>query len=446
MNTSTPDKDSNKQPPPSPQDSPLADSGFDSRGPVHLSGLTFRDDDTVVKFKGLDDDSDNNDDDNTTVIVMGDIADLQAANAALSKQLQDLVNQVQQQADLTDVVADLRRQVSDARKEIGDLSTTGPPSADVDKLCAKLSELATSMTRPDQPPAPRPSTHRGPTVTLPRFDGSVYSSFEKWQRDLEVYFDYFNWPAEDVQRLNAIPTILDGYARVRFFELTPEQRQDYASVMTALSASFAMSTKNLSFRRNYIRRKQKHSESVREFSADILQRFAECNPPLETQVDTYCCMLLPEIAAEIQDDNYSDMRSLVSCAERAEHRLRLRREARDSVNPVSFRPRRSMSRGRSNDRYYARSSSRTRDASRSRSRHDRSRSRPSRRDYRSPPPGSYPRSSSGSYQRQQQAEPRDGNRYDRRPRFRSQSRERSRSRPRHDSEANVVDTASNDLN
>ncbi len=169
------------------------------------------------------------------------------------------------------------------------------------------------MRKGDEGPAPRPTTHRGPNVTLPRFDGSAYSSFEKWRRDLEVYFDYFNWPTDDAQRCNAIPTILDGY-----------QRSNYNTVMTALSDSFSMAHKNLSFRRNYIRRKQKHSESVREFSADILQRFAECNPALEVQVDTYCSMLLPEIAAEIQDEDYTDMRTLVTCAERAEHRLHLR--------------------------------------------------------------------------------------------------------------------------
>jgi hypothetical protein len=79
-------------------------------------------------------------------------------------------------------------------------------------------------------------------------------------------------------------------ARVSYFELTAAQRGNYATVMTELGNSFSMAQKNLSFRRNYIRRKQKNSESVREFSADILQRFAECNPPLETQVDTYCSM------------------------------------------------------------------------------------------------------------------------------------------------------------
>ena len=322
MNTSTPAKTDSTSRPPSPQESPL-DSGFASRGPIHLTGLTFSEDDSEIVFKHPRDDHPS--DDNTTIVDMGDIADLKAANTQLQRDVDQLKASLADMASLNDTVADLRRQVSDAHKHVAELNVKTAP--DLDKLCNKLSGLTTSMQqRPEQP---RPSTHRGPSVTLPRFDGSVYSSFEKWQRDLEIYFDYFNWPREDAQRTNAIPTILDGMARVRYFELTAAQRGNYATVMTELGNSFSMAQKNLSFRRNCIHRKQKTSESVREFSADILQRFAECNLPLETQVDTYCSMLLPEIAAEIQDDDYTDMRSLVSSAERAEHQLHLRRQAHE---------------------------------------------------------------------------------------------------------------------
>ena len=87
----------------------------------------------------------------------------------------------------------------------------------------------------------------------------------------------------------------------------------------------------LSFRSNYMNRKQKYGESVRDFSTDILQRFSECNPPLETQIDVYCRCLLPQISAEIRDEEYDDIRTLVTFAERAEHRLRLRSEAASSV-------------------------------------------------------------------------------------------------------------------
>jgi hypothetical protein len=334
-------------------------------------------------------------------------------------------------ADLNNTVADLRQQVTEAHKRVAEMSTSTAP--DVDKLCDKLSELATSMQqRSDQP---RPSTHRGPSVTLPRFDGSVYSSFEKWQRDLETYFDYFHWPRDDAQRTNAIPTILDGMARVRYFELSPQQRSNYTTVMTELSNSFSMAKKNLSFRRNYISRKQKNSESVREFSADILQRFAECNPPLETQVDTYCSMLLPEIAAEIQDDNYTDMRSLVSSAELAEHRLHLRRQARDSINPMSFRPRRDESRGgqpdnRRDDRYRSLS-----------------RSGYNSRNYRSPPPDTQNRTSGGYNHSRPSSHCRDDTaRNHSRLRSNSQTRERSGSRSRQEDEVNVIDVISPDLN
>ncbi len=240
MNTSTPVKDQeSKSRPPSPQESPF-DSGFASRGPIHLTGFTFTEDDSVVTFKHSADD-DLHSDDNTTIVEMGDIDTLKAANAKLQADMAQLAAQLHQMADLNNTVADLRQQVTEAHKRVAEMSTSAAP--DVDKLCDKLSELATSMQqRSDQL---RPSTHRGPSVTLPRFDGSVYSSFEKWQRDLETYFGYFHWPRDDAQRTNAIPTILDGMARVRYFELSPQQRSNYTTVMTELSNSFSMAKKNL---------------------------------------------------------------------------------------------------------------------------------------------------------------------------------------------------------
>ena len=440
MSTSTPAKTEPTSRPPSPQESPF-DSGFASRGPIYLTGFSFKEDessdDSVIHFKNSAQD-DHLSDDNTTVVAMGDVDDLRAANAKLQSEVTQLAARLADMDELNNTVADLRHRMST-------LTAPPAPAPGLDKLCDKLSELTTSMQQRSDPP--RPLTHRGPSVTLPRFDGSVYSSFEKWQRDLETYFEYFNWPQTDPQRTNAIPTILDGMARVRYFELTNEQRANYGTVMTELSNSFSMAQKNLSFRRNYIRRKQKNSESVREFSADILQRFAECNPPLETQVDTYCSMLLPEIAAEIQDDNYTDMRSLVSSAERAEHRLHLRRQARESINPVSFRPRRNESRGRRSDRRDDRRDSRHRSSSRggyvsrpnsrSRSRNDYSRSRSRGRSYNSPPPEKK-RYSAGS--RDTSAPRRSTSRYSR------GSRDRSNSRPRQTDTVNAVECDNQDLN
>ena len=138
--------------------------------------------------------------------------------------------------------------------------------------------------------------------------------------------------------------------------------------MTALESTFSMQKKTLSVRRNYLNRKQKHNESVRDFSAVIMQRFSECNPPLETQIEIFCNNLKPQIAAEIKDDEYNDIRTLVACAERAEHRLRLRQEASDAVNALSFRPRRSQSRNRKYTPERSRSRGRLYDRNRSRSR------------------------------------------------------------------------------
>jgi hypothetical protein len=228
--------------------------------------------------------------------------------------------------------------------------------------CQDLEDKLNTSRRDD-----RPFNKRGPQVTLPKFDGSVYSSFEKWRRQLEIHFAYLEWGTDDPQRAAVIPTLLTDFAFVQYSALDADIVVNYNATMAALNAIFAMDKKPLSFRRNYINRKQKHGESVRDFSADILQRFAECNPPLETQVDVYTNMLNPLIAAEIQDEEYTDIKTLVACAEKAEHRLRLRKDASQSISQVSFnrRDRRDRSRGRSRDR-----------RSQSRHRYTRSGSRP----------------------------------------------------------------------
>jgi hypothetical protein len=120
--------------------------------------------------------------------------------------------------------------------------------------------------------------------------------------------------------------------------------------MIEMAEIFSMQKKTLLFRSNYMNRKQKHGESVRDFSADILQRFSEGNPPLETQIDVYCRCLLPQISAVIRDKEHDDVRTLVAFAERADHRLRLLSEANLSINQVSFNECRQQSRSRSRDR------------------------------------------------------------------------------------------------
>ena len=256
---------------------------------------------------------------------------LEADNKHLSDRLQNETTALQQE---------ITRLSQERDKTLDELNTTKNT----------LQDLETKVNSPRRDD--KPYTKKGPQVTLPKFDGSVYSSFEKWRRQIEIHFDYLEWSKEDPQRTAVIPTLLTDFAFVQYSALDSDTTTDYDRTMAALNAVFAMDKKPLSFRRNYINRKQKYNESVRDFSADILQRFAECNPPLETQVDVYTNMLNPMIAAEIQDEEYTDIKTLVACAEKAEHRLRLRRDAAQSINQVSFdrRDRRRQSRGRSRDR------------------------------------------------------------------------------------------------
>ncbi len=230
-------------------------------------------------------------------------------------------------ADANAANADLRARLDSADKQRECLEKQ---LRDADQRAPDFEGMCKNIIKSLLPGAPtQASSRRGPPVKLPRFDGQ--NSFEKWRQDLELHFDYLGWAKDDPQRAAVIPTLLDDYAKFRYLKFPKESRQSYDQVLEQLDALFATSKKPLSVRRNYMNRRQKHGESVREFSAIILQRFSECNPPLETQIDVYCNMLLPEISAEIRDDDYDKMEDLIACAEQAEHRLRLRREAQGSL-------------------------------------------------------------------------------------------------------------------
>ncbi len=295
MNASTPKTSKQRFVIPSPAVSPIQED----------SGITDKSVDSVVTFKIHADATESISDDDTLLDTMSELDDLKRDNAKLHLDMQSMQHQFQASIDK------LTAQLHSATTKIGELdqTTRRDDTRDMSDLCSQLSRLATQLE--SSPKDRSPSVNKGPQVSLPRFDGSIYSSYEKWKRYLEVYFDYFGWTADahGAQRAHAIPTILDGYAHVKFFALPIDKRGSYTEIMKELEESFSMTKKPLSLRRNFMRRKQKYSESVREFSADILQRFADCNPPIETQVDTYCAMLLPEIAAEIQDDEYMDMKT-----------------------------------------------------------------------------------------------------------------------------------------
>jgi len=379
-----------------------ADSGFDTPKPKAVRPPTFSQpftspatspftsrDDTVT-FKPHHTSNINND---TTVVgsqphKMSEIEDLKNLVQAQLDAQKDLLSRLdtleREKAAANVTITQLDTALKDTQAKLdetkGELKLVQDATANVDttqsssdhkidKLCQVVDQLLTTRSEPPH----RANTRRGPNVVLPRFDGSLYSSFERWQTELETFFNYLDWPESDPQRHNILPTILDGFAKVKYFSLPPDTRNSYRNAMASLKDIFSMQQKPLSMRRNYINRRQKHHESVREFSADILQRFSECQPHLETQIDVFCNNLLPEIAAEIKDDDYNSINQLVACAEKAENRIRLRKEAAASINAMKGRDsRRSQSRGRSHDRRrYYRSQSRGRYNSQSRGRYDR---------------------------------------------------------------------------
>ena len=371
------------------------------------------------------------------------IDDLQAQNKKATDALNTSVQALQNQStSFNDQYRALEQSLRDADTNINNLKAEldvaqakinqyeAEKPTQLDDLCKLLKDLVSKET----PSAPTPKP-RGPNLTLPRFDGSLYNSFEKWRMELEQSFKYFDWKQNDPQCANIIPTLLDDFAHAHYLSLSPEQKSSYVSCIAALEQQFSMQKKPISVRRNYLNRKQKHNETVRDFSSIILHRFSECNTPLESQVDIFLNNLLPQIAAEIQDEDYASINALVTCAEKAEHKLKLRKDAAESMNALSFRPRRSRSRGRSfsRNRSFSKNRSQSRNRSSSRSRYDNPRqpryNNPNQQNTRRDKPNA---DYNNKYSKQSKS---NTTNY-----FQRRDRSQSRSRPRPADQINCVDT------
>ncbi len=343
---------------------------------------------------------------------------LQSQSSTFGDQYKDL-HQSLSNADAN--ISLLQTELQEARDKLNKYESE-EKTTDLHELCTLLKQLVTKPA----PAGASSSKPRGPNLTLPRFDGSMYSSFEKWRMELETCFKYFEWTHTDPQCANIIPTLLDDYAHAQYLTLSTDETATYTNCITALEKLFSMQKKPISMRRNYLNRKQKINESVREYSSIMLHRFAECNPPLESQVDIFLNNLLPQIAAEIQDEEYTSINALVSCAEKAEHKLQLRREATDSMNALSFKPRRSLSRRRSFSRNRSRSQSRPR-YSNSRPRYSNSRGRSQ---YKNPPNNN----NAYSHTKRDHSNTRDVKNH-----YQQRDRSQSRNRPRQQSQVNSID-------
>ena len=105
-----------------------------------------------------------------------------------------------------------------------------------------------------------------------------------------------------------------------------------------LTRIFAHGNKPINVRYQHTARQQRENESVRAYSADMLQRIEDCHMESEeTRILTYLSGLKPNIKIELSRMEFNTLPQLVSCAERAENSLYLQNQYSNDLATVSTR-------------------------------------------------------------------------------------------------------------
>ena len=132
------------------------------------------------------------------------VNDMRSQNNALSQTVDDMQ---QRERSLNDTITRLNDANKDLNASLADLSSKqAKPEASQQLTPAAIAEIVkqvmtASNNGGDGGDKPRAHSSRGPNVNLPRFDGSIYSCFERWQRELEMHFRYLEWQDNDPRRV-----------------------------------------------------------------------------------------------------------------------------------------------------------------------------------------------------------------------------------------------------
>ncbi len=225
-------------------------------------------------------------------------------------------------------IRSLERTIGSLHKEMLELSLSA--SNDASALVRSIKELATTLTHINA------NVYKEPNITLPEFDGSIDCSFERWVRDLKICFDYLGWDTDHPQRRTIIPTLLKNFARAQYDNISNVDSLTYTELMTELRRIFSHANKPINVRYQHTVRKQTDNETVRNYSADMMQRIKDCNMESEdSKVMTYLNGLLPQIKIEIAKMEFNTLQQVIACAERAENVIKIQSQFSNEITALS---------------------------------------------------------------------------------------------------------------
>jgi len=184
-----------------------------------------------------------------------------------------------------------------------------------------------------------------------------------------------------------LPTLLQKHAQIFYNSIPAHEKATYQGAMATMANYFSIRHQPPTTRAAKLQRKQGLTESVRDFSLEIVKRMQECQvTEPDRQLDIYMQNLREDVAKKVLLMCPSNLRHAQTCAEMVEHTMAMTTD--NSIAEVGHRSRmdtyntrqRTQKRGRDDHRRSTdRDDRRGRDDRRSTDREDRRRSGDRRR-------------------------------------------------------------------
>ncbi len=142
--------------------------------------------------------------------------------------------------------------------------THGPD--DMETIKQSLAVLASSLAEKESRKESYSMSTNG--LKFPVFTGELDDNYAAFVKQIESNFKFLNWPNH--VKLDYIPLILKGRARMYYDNLAPKQTADYNELMASLHDKFGMSRRGVLQQSHLLDRSQRPNESVASYTKDVL--------------------------------------------------------------------------------------------------------------------------------------------------------------------------------
>ena len=132
----------------------------------------------------------------------------------------------------------------------------------------------------------------------PTFEGKATENLKAWKEEIQQYSDYMGWT--ELQKVKAVPLLLQGRAKQVFQELNMDERMIWKKITQVLDQAFGHDSSSQLLTFHNINRMQKAGESVHVYAHDLLERLDKASITDKRHMSQmFYYGLLPEIKQKV---------------------------------------------------------------------------------------------------------------------------------------------------